>query len=236
MAWETFSESAEPFRGRLLDDDELLSEQLQRLNISTETPVIVVGEPLGGWGKAGRIAWMLRHLGHPQAVIVDGGYDALLATGLPSDTADVPMPPESEYRVQRVAELAIELEELEQLVNEEDRAGDEVVFVDTRERREYDGDTPYGEARGGHLPGAVHLHYEDLLDDDGYLLARDTLRRLLSNLGMNANHTIVAYCTGGVRSGWLVMVLRDLGFEDTRNYAGSMWEWSALDPAQYPLE
>ena len=42
--------------------------------------------------------------------------------------------------------------------------------------------------------------------------------------------------SGGVRSAWLVVVLMDLSFAHARNYAGSMWEWSALPSDQYPLE
>jgi len=34
----------------------------------------------------------------------------------------------------------------------------------------------------------------------------------------------------------LVAVLRDLGYTSVRNYAGSMWEWSSLPAAEYPLE
>ena len=45
---------------------------------------------------------------------------------------------------------------------------------------------------------------------------------------------VVAYCTGGVRSGWVTAVLNDLGIP-ARIYAGSMWEWAAGDPAERPL-
>ena len=57
----------------------------------------------------------------------------------------------------------------------------------------------------------------------------------LKKAGIPSNKQVVVYCTGGVRSGWLVMLLADLGYKDARNYAGSMWEWAARPAKDYPL-
>jgi thiosulfate/3-mercaptopyruvate sulfurtransferase len=108
------------------------------------------------------------------------------------------------------------------------------VVLDTREPREYRGETPYGETRGGHVPGARHLFYKDLQAEDGRLLPPARLKARLAALGIGEGTEIVAYCTGGVRSGWVTTVLNDLGLR-ARNFAGSMWDWSAGDPAEYPL-
>lgn len=43
---------------------------------------------------------------------------------------------------------------------------------------------------------------------------------------MHPHEDTVCYCTGGVRSAWLWFVLKVVGFERVRNYAGSWWEWS----------
>ena len=53
---------------------------------------------------------------------------------------------------------------------------------------------------------------------------------------VDVHRTVISYCTGGIRSGWLVALLVDLNFPTPRNYAGSMWEWSASDPSTHPLE
>ena len=109
------------------------------------------------------------------------------------------------------------------------------MIIDTRERREYEGGTPYGETRGGHVPGAVHLHYRSLLRKDGRLRSPGALKRLLQKAGISSNKEIIAYCTGGVRSGYVVAVLAHLGFSKVLNYAGSMWAWAAADAKQHPL-
>ncbi|NES07095.1 MAG: hypothetical protein F6K22_32415 [Okeania sp. SIO2F4] len=109
-----------------------------------------------------------------------------------------------------------------------------LVIIDTRELREYAGKTPYGEQRGGHIPGAVHIYFKDWLDNNGMLLSRDKILEMLAKKGITRDKNFVTYCTGGVRSAWSSSVLVDLGFQ-VKNYSGSMWEWSASDADIYPL-
>ena len=58
----------------------------------------------------------------------------------------------------------------------------------------------------------------------------------MEELGLTPEREIIAYCTGGVRSAWVIVVLQHLGYSEARNYAGSMWEWSAMPEASHPLE
>jgi thiosulfate/3-mercaptopyruvate sulfurtransferase len=109
------------------------------------------------------------------------------------------------------------------------------VVIDARSPEEYAGATPHGESRGGHVPGARSLPFRELRGPDGRLLPRPALEAKLAAIGARPDTPVVAYCTGGIRSAWLVAVLADLGYAHVANYAGSMWEWSAGDPARYPL-
>jgi thiosulfate/3-mercaptopyruvate sulfurtransferase len=111
-----------------------------------------------------------------------------------------------------------------------------LIVIDTRSPGEFAGATPYGEQRGGHIPGAVHFYFKDLMDAKGYLLPRDQIISQLNRLGINYDTPIATYCTGGVRSAFFVSVLADLGFTNIKNYAGSMWEWSAATASSYPLQ
>jgi thiosulfate/3-mercaptopyruvate sulfurtransferase len=45
---------------------------------------------------------------------------------------------------------------------------------------------------------------------------------------------VIAYCTTGIRAGFVTAVLRNAGI-DARNYAGSMTEWAAYPAEAYPL-
>lgn len=234
--WSQFSEPRDPDRGRLLQDEALLTERLREVGVRRDRAVLVLGSPVDGWGEEGRIVWMLRALGHPKAVMVDGGYHALLQADLPLVSGQEPEPPRGDFTIARDPSLSVERAELAQLVASGAQSGGDVRLIDTREPGEFDGLTPYGETRGGHVPGALHLYYEELIDSMGYLVSAETIRGKLTSRQVAAEHDIIAYCTGGVRSGWLVAVLRDMGYNRSRNYAGSMWEWAAQPQSTHPLE
>ncbi len=232
VTWQQFSEPQDPHRGNLLQDQAELGQRLQEVGIDGDRPVIVFGNPSQGWGEEGRIVWMLRSLGHQQAVFVDGGYKALKVAGLSPGKAESAAPALGNFVPQSQETWQISQEALREAIANQ---APNLVLVDTREPREFAGATPYGESRGGHLPGAVNLHFSQLLDEQGYLLPDEEIRDRLSDLGITPEQTIVAYCTGGIRSGWLTAVLVELGY-NAQNYAGSMWEWSAANAQQYPLE
>ncbi|MBI4819274.1 MAG: sulfurtransferase [Deltaproteobacteria bacterium] len=228
--WRDFSEPNDPLKGRLLADDRVLGFLLSRAGVSNDRPVLVVGDPINGWGEDGRIVWMLRSLGHEVAALVDGGHGALAAAGAPTELG-VNSAREGSFVVSRTAAFTIELEELARLVS----SPGQTVILDGREAREYAGETPYGEARGGHVPGAKHLYFRDLTDARGRILPKDALWARLGSVGVSSASPVVAYCTGGVRSGWMVAVLGELGVASVRNFAGSMWEWAARPATEYPL-
>lgn len=226
VVWQDFTNADLPNKGQLLEDDAVLTEKLRALGISTAIPVVAIADSAKGWGEDGRIVWTLRTLGHENSFLVDGGVEALLAEG---DLALKPVAVPGDFTVARTDAYEIKKEELVTLIDKPD-----VVILDTREPREYAGETPYGESRGGHIPGARHIFYKDLVGPDGKIVEGEALKARLAELGVGADTQVVSYCTGGIRSGFVTAVLNDLGV-NARNYAGSMWEWSAQDAAAYPL-
>ncbi|WP_181702958.1 sulfurtransferase [Chthonobacter albigriseus] len=227
VIWQDFTKPDLPNKGQLLEDDAALSEKLRALGVSAEVPVIAVADTAKGWGEDGRIVWTLRTLGHKQAYLVDGGIAALTGPGPLAIKA--PAVPGS-FTVARTEAYEIKKEELRTEIGAAN-----LVILDTREPREYAGETPYGETRGGHVPGAKHIFYKDLVGADGKILPKDELKARLASLGVKDDTQVVSYCTGGIRSGFVTAVLNDAGVK-ARNYAGSMWEWSASPEEQYPLE
>jgi len=206
--------------GRLTPDTATLGSTLGAIGVSDARTVLVIGGGREGWGEEGRIFWMLDHLGHPDVRIIDGGWPRWVEAGLPV-TRDSTRPAPGTFTPKVRPDTRADTEAV--------AAGLEsgVVFWDTREAREYAGETPYREARGGHLPGAHHLWFKDLLTEQGTLKNRGELRALLAARGIPLDAPVIAYCTGGVRSGFAYAVLRELGAPSPANYDGSMWEWAA---------
>ncbi len=229
VTWQEFSRSEFPHKGKILENNKVLTQKLQAIGICQDKPVIVVADSVKGWGEDGRIVWMLRTLGHEKAVFIDGGYRALIKTGINRVKAANTPPKTGDFVVCRRSNLEIQRDELTAILGDEN-----LVIIDAREPREYAGKTPYGEKRGGHIPGAVHLYYKQLMDKQGELLSRGEIVAILQQRGVSQSTQIVSYCSGGIRSAWLTCVLTDVGF-NAKNYAGSMWEWSASPADSYPL-
>lgn len=219
VSWQQFSvvarDPSHPGRGCLLEDAEL-EPQLRGLGVCQNTPVVVVGSP----PKDGRLVWMLRTLGHPQAALVERGYAWDLA--LPQDGP-------GDFEIRRSAAWEIGKEELRQKLGEP-----EMTLVDVRTPEEFMGEIRFGESRPGRLPEARSFFYGHLLDESGSLLPREQIEQQLRQAGLHRDQPLIAYCSGGIRAAWFTCVLVDMGFE-VRNYAGSMWEWSAGSAVDYPL-
>ncbi len=226
LEWQDLAEPDLPTKGRPLPVEQA-SKKLQALGISGNRPIVVLADAVKGWGEDGRVTWLLRAWGHTRVVLVDGGISALEQIGKPAiQAAIVP----GNFVASEQSQLEIKKEEVKTKLERKD-----VAFLDVREPREYQGQTPYGEKRGGHLLPAKNLYFKDLLDKNGRLLPRDAIEKVLTAKGVTRDKEIVSYCTGGIRSGWVTTVLNDMGYK-ARNYAGSMWEWSAQPAAQFPLE
>jgi thiosulfate/3-mercaptopyruvate sulfurtransferase len=237
VRWQAFCQSRAPHKGKLLDDDELLQQKLRTIGIGNDNPVLVVGNPAQSFGEDGRIVWMLRTLGHSQTALVDGGYPALVAAGVPA-TVECVQPTPGDFTVRRTEAWTIRREALRAILSRQKTSTTEdrsTVLIDARQPKEYAGATPYGERRGGHLPAAVSCYYRRLLDTHGYARSRDAILETLGHPDLDPKTPIVAYCTGGVRSAFVVAVLVELGFANVKNYAGSMWEWAASPAIHYPL-
>ena len=217
--------------GRILDgelsaDLAGVAAALAAAGVRQDTPVLVYGAAGKRWGEEGRIFWTLDYLGHDQVLVLDGGVDAWTRAGLPLHTSDT-RPPAGDFRARARPERRTTTDELAASLATR-------TVWDTRSREEFEGATPYGESRGGHVPGAAHLHFRDLMGDDGTLKPSDELRALLSAAGITPDRPVTTLCTGGVRAGFAYAVLRDLGYTDVSNYDGSMWAWSAR--SELPLE
>jgi thiosulfate/3-mercaptopyruvate sulfurtransferase len=98
---------------------------------------------------------------------------------------------------------------------------DELTILDVRTPAEFSGKQGYPcDPRQGHIPGARHVHVQDLFAGPGQPLPPDEVRALVGDAD-----EIVAYCHSGSRSALATLALRAAGYR-ARNYAGSWHEWS----------
>ncbi len=206
-------------------DTERLNQRLSELGIDPAKEIVLFGSCQAGWGDDGRIAWELIAAGYENVKIVDGGYDMLVAAGLETQkgasTYDV-----VEVAVDEIDEThVINTTELEEIY-------DDVIIIDVRAEDEYEGATSYGEANGGHLPGAIHIQFTDLFQDNGLLKSNEEITAMFEEAGLSTDDTIVTYCTAGIRSAYMQLVLEMCGYEDTMNYDESFYRWCAVNEVE----
>ncbi|HCL4438200.1 TPA: sulfurtransferase [Clostridium botulinum] len=205
--------------GMLLPEKEL-SKKLSSLGIDKNKTIVAYAENKSGWGEDGRIIWMLRMIGIENSKMLNGGFDYWKNKSLEISKDDV-TPKKSDFIVENMdksmyADTKWVKENL-----------DKIKILDAREEVEYKGATKYGEARGGHLPGAKLFTFNKAFNEDQSLKSQKEIEGLLTEAGIKKDDEILTYCTAGIRSAHLALVLKMCGYNNVKNYDGSFYMWSA---------
>ena len=207
-----------------LSPPDRLQTSLRGLGVNEGQAVVVYGDWRDGWGEEGRVYWMLRHLGHPHVRVLAGGMPRWRALGEEIvSVGQTPVP--GDFKVGPAAGHRASTDD----VIAATAPGSGTVILDVRSWSEYSGNTPYGSSRGGHIPGARHLHWKELFHPSGRLHTQDQISAVLKRVGVETGTEVIVYCTGGVRSAFAYLVLRWWGGTAVRNYDASWWAWSARD-------
>jgi thiosulfate/3-mercaptopyruvate sulfurtransferase len=210
-----------PLRAFLWIIEHLLAER----GVSADRPVVVYDETSGT--RAARAFWFLEFFGHSDVRVLDGGVRAWTVAGLPLSHQHVAPTPTTWTGTRRTEVLATWKDVLDRL----DRK--DAAILDTRSDAEYDGSLVRA-ARGGAIPGAIHLEWKQSLGPDGAFKPAADLNAMFAQAGVTPDLEVVPYCQGGYRAAHSYLALRLLGFPRVRNYLGSWKEWG--DKTELPIE
>lgn len=198
-----------------------LEGRLGELGITKDKEIIVFADTLDGWGDDARLVWEFLAAGFEDVKMIDGGYAAAKAAGAETQLFASGSEP-GEVTVDSIDNTHV-------MTTEELQANyDEYTIVDVRTDEEYNGAILYNEAQGGHLPGAIHVRYTDLFQEDGTLKPNSELAEMFESAGVDKEDKVVTYCTGGIRSAYTQLVLEMCGYENTWNYDQSFWRWAVV--------
>jgi thiosulfate/3-mercaptopyruvate sulfurtransferase len=109
------------------------------------------------------------------------------------------------------------------------------VVLDVRRRTEFTGEEARA-ARGGRIPGAAHMLWQDVLKWDGDRTFRppEEVRARLVEAGVTPEKRTITYCQGAVRAAHTALVLRMLGYQNVEVYDGSWEDWG--NRPELPIE
>lgn len=205
-----------------LPQPEAFGLAMRRSGVFVDRPVVVYDDWAGQ--AAGRCWWLLRHHGHPDVRVLDGGWTAWLADGGASETGDVDAPGgDFEPHGARLPLVRA------------DQVLDVPVLVDARAPERFRGETEPIDPVAGHIPGAVNVPTSANLGPDGRFRSPDELRATYAAAGvpLDVDAGAVVYCGSGVTAVHDLIALELIGVRAAL-YPGS-WSGWITDPSR-PVE
>jgi thiosulfate/3-mercaptopyruvate sulfurtransferase len=205
-----------------LPEPEEFGKVLGRLGIGPALRVIVYDDQ-GGALAAARFWWMVRAAGHDSVQVLDGGLQAAIAAGIPTESGEPRSPARSAvpFSFDRWRWPVADASEVERAVGDPSW-----LVIDVRDPVRYRGEAEPFDSVPGHIPGAVNVPYASHLGPDGRFLKPEqlaaTFRRLL---GDRDPGRVIVHCGSGVTACHTLLAMAHAGIEGPKLYVGSWSEW-----------
>jgi thiosulfate/3-mercaptopyruvate sulfurtransferase len=216
---------------------ETMARMFGRMGIGPKSTVVLYGDVV----QYGSYAfWTFTMAGHQNLRMLDGGRRKWMQEKRPLSvnvprfsTVDYPTPQGN--RSMRLGRR-----------NVRDNLGlPQRLLIDFRSPEEYTGKrvmdytaaVDHGAERFGRIPGAVHLYFKQLLNEDDSFKSPEQLRKEFAAAGIAPEkfEEVVCYCRLSHRAtmGWMSLTYL-LGYPNIKIYDGSWTEWGSI--VGYPIE
>ena len=197
---------------------EVFARTMEGLGISNDTRVIVYDDRGGLY--AARLWWLLHYFGHANVALLDGHFVKWQLEGRPTTTTR-PAPAKGRFVARPDPRWLATSDDVAAAIRSRS-----ATIVDARTTAEIEGKDLRGIRRGGFIPTAVPLYWEDTFDPTSKALYPPArLAALLKRRGVEPSREVIAYCQVGMRASHDLFVLYLLGHDRLRLYLGSWEEW-----------
>ncbi|MEV6603629.1 sulfurtransferase [Kutzneria sp. NPDC051319] len=171
---------------------------------------------------ATRLWWALRYYGHTRVAVLNGGFAKWQRENRPVN-GEIPSLAPATFTARAQPSLRATAPDVVSAM-----ADHRTTIVDARDPGQYTGAVVRPGNRAGHIPGAINIPREDLVDlSTGTWLSSTELAGIFADAGLAPDRPIVAYCNGGVAAASVHFGLAVAGYPHVANYDGSWNEWSA---------
>jgi len=193
------------------------------LGIDDSTRVVVYDDGNNLFG--GRLWWVLRHYGHANVRVLDGGWDHWQAGEYPIESGPARTPRPAAFVPVIDPTLIASTEQVLASIDHPQR-----LILDVRGDSEWLRAAPTEQSKAGHIQSAIHRVWTAVVDPVSHcFLPPDRLQALFADAGLDPDKEVIVYCQGGIRAAHTVVALKLAGYRSVRNYEGSWGEWSRAD-------
>ncbi|HUH90188.1 MAG TPA: sulfurtransferase [Lysobacter sp.] len=190
---------------------------------------------LGGWGirpsdqivvydagegalSAARAWFLLRALGHRDVAVLDGGWSAWVAQGLPAESG-LPEVQPTRYVAQFDRSRLLDAPQVQAHLA---KGG---MLIDARAPERFRGDVEPIDKVAGHVPGAVNRPYSTNLRDGRFKPAAELAAEFTGVLGDRAPQDVVVMCGSGVTACHHLLAMEHAGLPGAKLFTGSWSGW-----------
>jgi len=187
-----------------------------------ETVVVYDG---AGMFSAPRAWWSLKAMGHKTVKVLDGGLPKWKREGRVIESG--PAHPKAKFFTAILKpDMVRDFDAVMDIVKDAS-----AQMVDARSASRFTAEEPEPRAgvRGGHMPGAINVHYRKLVAEDGTLKPPAEIKAAFSHVDLNK--PVITTCGSGLTAAILTLALAEIGKRDVALYDGSWTEWGTRPEA-----
>jgi thiosulfate/3-mercaptopyruvate sulfurtransferase len=186
---------------------------------------LVVAYDASGGAIAARLWWLMRWAGHSRAALLDGGFPAWEAAGLPVNQSE-PRAGHGQFRFETGQMPTLEVADIQEKLTR-----GTLTLMDARDPVRFAGGHEPIDPVAGHVPGALNRPFNLNLDEHGCFRDPQGLREEFESLLAGRPAAIASMCGSGVTACHNLFAMELAGLPAAALYVGS-WSGWITDPAR----
>jgi thiosulfate/3-mercaptopyruvate sulfurtransferase len=211
----------------LMPDSEQIAEFLSNAGITEHDLIIVYDDT--GFFTAPRGWWLFKSLGHSNVKVLQGGLNAWVdAGGAVSNTPKSFASVDYIYN-QTLFQASVSRYDVHAAINQNHKQ-----IVDARPNPRFTGEAPEPrpELSSGHMPSALNVPFQSLVDEKGEFHASHDLFQLFIDAGLTPDKPVIASCGSGITACVVLLGLYEAGWKhEVALYDGSWIDWASQPDA-----
>ena len=216
---EDFSGKKEAHGGaRPVPDFSILGKKLEEIGISMDSKIVLYDDMTY---SAGRAWWQFKYMGFDEVYILDGGYKNWEKLNFPVTTNIPDKTQNGKLEFESVDEIYCDIDYVKGAIEDEN-----VILIDSREKRRYTGEFEPLYPKRGHIPGALNLPWKKNVDDNGKIKNLDIIAENFRFI--ECSQEVILHCGSGMAGAMNFVLLYELGYR-IRLYVGGISDWISYE-------